>query len=501
MLRPALPTSRSPSRALLALSVALGCSEAAPRAGRAAWLQEQLRRDNAPWLARDPALLEAKLQRMAADPYDFMRGSAGIYYNDLQRVTLSEEPLAPLFGFSALALLFGDAHPENLGTGWPGAAAVEPGRPSPSALRVEFFDPDAITYGPVGFELKRAAVGLAALGLGGGCAADCRGRAAAALGQGWAAGVEGAAWGAGGALPSGLLLGLRDDAAVAAADPLARLEDVELGVEGAGLEDTGLGASASGLRLRRAALDAEGRGARSLSPEELSQVRRLAPAIERRFGLRLRDAVRRFGSGVSSIPALRYLLLFDRGGDTVEELVVLDLRELVDPPTLPVGGPLVAGVFADGADRVERGARALWADPEADPFLMGLMDGDQAFRLRGWRGAFDALDHEDIGAALVEGELSAEDLEALAFDEGLLLGGAHARAPGPDGAPRRAALVEALGAAGGAAGLGRRLSAGVEADLQQLRVDHRLLQALIAEEGPLAGIDAPGLPSDPSVVY
>jgi hypothetical protein len=361
---------------------------------------------------------------------------------------------------------------------------------------VEFFDPDAITFGPVGFELKRAAVGLGALGLGGGCGAPCQRRAAAALGRGWAAGVSGASWGDGAGGPSALVLGLQDDAAVAAATLELRLEDVAW--EAPPVEAD---APAAGWRLRRAPLDEAGRGARGLDAEELAQVRRLAPVIERRFGLQLVDAVRRFGSGVSSIPALRYLLLLDRGGGTVEELVVLDLRELVDPPVLPVGGPLVAGVFEDGAERVERGAQSLWADPDADPFLMGLMDGDQAFRLRGWRGAFDALDHVQITEALREGGLTELDLEALAFDEGLLLGGAHARAPGPDGAPRQGSLAAALRSAGGAEGLARRLSLGVEADLDRLAGDHALLRALIEQEGPLAGIDAPGGLGDPTMVY
>jgi hypothetical protein len=484
-----------------ALALGLACSGAGADPSRSAWLQEQLRRDNAAWLSRDPELVAVKLDRMAADPYDFMRGTAGIYYNDLQRVDLDEDPLAPLFGFEALAMLFGDAHPENLGTGWPGAAEAGAAPPVPGALAVEFFDPDAITFGPVGFELKRAAVGLGALGLGGGCGAPCRRRAAAALGRGWAAGLSGATWGDGAAGPSALVLGLQDDAAVAAATLELRLEDVALEALAVEALPVEAGAPAEGWRLRRAPLDEAGRGARGLEAEELAQVRRLAPAIERRFGLRLVDAVRRFGSGVSSIPALRYLLLLDRGGGTVEELVVLDLRELVDPPVLPVGGPLIAGVFEDGADRVERGAQSLWADPEADPFLMGLMDGDQAFRLRGWRGAFDALDHVKITEALLDGGLTELDLEALAFDEGLLLGGAHARAPGPDGAPRQASLADALRSAGGAEGLARRLSLGVEDDLDRLEGDHALLRALIEREGPLAGIDAPGGLGDPTMVY
>jgi uncharacterized protein (DUF2252 family) len=464
---------RAPLRTAALLTLC-ACSGGQVGGDRAAWLQARLRDDNLVWLSRDPALVADKLERMAADPFDFMRGTAGVYAADLLRIDGGADGLGALDQPGLAALLFGDAHPENLGTGWP--AAGSGAAPEASALVVSFFDPDAITFGPPGLELRRAALGFGALRLAPGaraaCPRSCAEDMARALGEGWAEGLSGAA-----ADPAdeGLLLAALRLAAVSdEADPLERLSDVD--------PETGL--------LLRAPLDAAGRGQLDLGPAERAQVARLWAQIDEVHGLRLLDAARRYGSGVSSIPALRVLLLVDQGEEGVEDDRVLDLRELVDPPALPVAGAAVAGVFEDNADRVARGAAALWPTPDADPFLLGLTDGAQSFRLRGWRGAFRSFDHLDLAAALDAGAVGPPELVQLAGAAGRVLGAAHARAPGPDGRPVGPALRGALGAAGGGGALGEGLAAGVWADLEQLEADHALLIGLRAAHGPLAGIDA-----------
>ncbi|MBL8616901.1 MAG: DUF2252 family protein [Deltaproteobacteria bacterium] len=465
-MRPPLRTA-----ALLALCA---CSGGQVGGDRAAWLQARLREDNLVWLARDPSLVADKLGRMAADPFDFMRGTAGIYAADLLRVDGGRVELGALDQPGLAALLFGDAHPENLGTGWPGA--MDGGAPEAGGLVVSFFDPDAITFGPPSLELRRAALGFGALRLSPGarvaCPRSCVEGMARALGEGWAVGLtEGEADPA----EEGLLLGaLRLAAAAEEAEPLERLSDVD--------PETGL--------LLRAPLDEDGRGQLDLGPAERAQVGRLWAQLRAVHPLRLLDAARRYGSGVSSIPALRVLLLVDQGEEGTQDDRVLDLRELVDPPALPVAGAAVAGVFEDNAQRVEEGAAALWPNPEADPFLLGLTDGEQSFRLRGWRGAFRSFDHLDLAAALEAGAIGPPELAQLAGAAGRALGAAHARAPGPDGQPVGPALRGALRAAGGGSAVGEGLAAGVWADLEQLEADHALLQGLRAAHGPLAGVDA-----------
>ena len=459
----------------LVAAALVGCSGGRVGADRAAWLQEALRTDNLVWLSREPQLVADKLARMASDPYDFMRGSAAIDAADRRRVEGVDEPLAALDQPGLATLVFGDAHPENLGTAWPGAAAgpiVQ--APDPEGLVLSFFDPDAITYAPPLVELQRASLGFAALRLApqarAGCPRSCAESVASALGAGWAAAVVGEALDDEGLVVGALRLGAAD------AEQLLseRLSDVE---------------AESGL-LARSPLDPEGRGQLDLRPHERAQLARLWPAIAEAHGLRLLDAARRYGSGVSSIPAVRLLLLVDTGEAGPADDRVLDLRELVDPPALAVAGAPVAGVFADNADRVERGAAALWPQPDADPFLMGLVDGAQCFRLRGWRGAFASLDHLEIADGVEAGALAPADLAALAFTAGWTLGAAHARAPGPDGTAVGPRLRGALRVAGGAEGVSAALAARVWGDLDRLEDDHLLLQALIAEHGPLAGIEA-----------
>ncbi|HNH47280.1 MAG TPA: DUF2252 family protein, partial [Myxococcota bacterium] len=88
---------------------------------RMAQLRDVLVADNQIWLVRDPEQVEEKYDRMAEDPYDFLRGTAALYYQDLQRpnperasTEFQTDPRS--FGL----LVIGDPHPENFGTLLPG---------------------------------------------------------------------------------------------------------------------------------------------------------------------------------------------------------------------------------------------------------------------------------------------------------------------------------------------------------------------------------------------
>ena len=70
----------------------LGCAAGDADQARTAWIREQLANDNAVWLSRDPDLLAMKYARMAADRFDFLRGTAGLFLADVARPDPSRTP-------------------------------------------------------------------------------------------------------------------------------------------------------------------------------------------------------------------------------------------------------------------------------------------------------------------------------------------------------------------------------------------------------------------------
>jgi uncharacterized protein (DUF2252 family) len=88
-----------------------------------------------------PEHLADKYAKMAADRYDFYRGSAPLFYADV--ATLGDRVATSFVDDpeTAAIVLFGDPHPENLGTSSAGGV-------TPAALGLEVTDLDASRYGP-----------------------------------------------------------------------------------------------------------------------------------------------------------------------------------------------------------------------------------------------------------------------------------------------------------------------------------------------------------------
>ena len=468
------PLRRALSPTPLLLAALTGCSGANPDAGRQAWLVEQLVQDNLIWTSRDPALLASKYQKMAADPYDFMRGSLGVFYADLQRT--SERRATTRFvsqAESGAILLVGDPHPENVGTFLPEAPGAD-ARSELPGLVLDFNDLDGAAFGPWILDLRRAAVGLGALTLGlEGCELDCRADAVLALAEGYSAAV----------------LGQDELSASRVADniTLRLIEDtVEDGLERKRLDDlTAVDADGQRRFLLDEALDDEGAGLLALTEEEAAQLTRLVSGLRLPPGARALDGARRYGSGVASSPAVRYVLLYDLGedGDLDDELI--QLREVTDPPTPPSLRPTLPGLFDSQADRAEQAPRLLWSSPRLDPHLDALSDGVMTFKALSYSSWFSGYDHGDVAEDWAEGKIGPADLAALARSVGVLLGEAHLRAPtasGEDPGPTlRAELTQP--------GLADELLADAEADLTQLQADYAHFQAALADFGPCLGAD------------
>jgi len=242
-----------------------------------------------------------------------------------------------------------------------------------------------------------------------------------------------------------------------------------------------------GLRLRTdAGLDGAHAGLLPLNRDEEAQARALFAALDLPAGSRLTDAARRFGVGISSLPALRYLLLVDQGSPTEEDDSLIEVRELIEPPTMP-GAP--AQPFDDNAARVAFAAAALWSEPMVSPGYQSLCLDGLNWRALPVSSFVLGLDHLQLAGDVDAGELELADVERLGGELGQLLAQAHLRAGLLTGGDLRPVLVADLEAGGGEDGLRAELLRDAEADAASLLVDWGLLIDLIEEEGPLLGAD------------
>jgi uncharacterized protein (DUF2252 family) len=461
---------RPPPISARAAAVALGalpaCAPPDPELARAAWMQEVLVAADRPFLGREPALVREKYAVMRAHPYDFLRGTVPWYYADLAR----PDPERPATRFlrhpaATAVLVFGDPHPENLST--LGVSAEADGDAS-------FIDLDAAGFGPYLPDLRRAALGLRALasGLEGPdgapiCDEPCQDAAADALVAAWLDGVGGALAPAPGAVLGGML--------------------EEAAEEGPGQERLRQRAPGDPPRITR-----DGIEHRDLRPDEALAFEAAWPALARAVpgGLRRLDAARRLGAGVSSRPAWRVAVVADRGDDGPEDDLLLELREVLDPPALPGRAVLAPAAFADNAARVVQAAGRLWPDPDGDAQLAGTCTGAQCFKMWTKDSWHQDLERDKLEEDAIERKLSADDLLTLGADLGHRLGAAHARGGTVQGGDSGAAIATDLRLGGGATALRAELGRVGPADLERLLLDHELFVDLLEREGPLLGAAA-----------
>lgn len=449
-------------------AILLACAPE-PVDARRAWLVEALNEDNRVWLGREPTLLETKYARMAADPYDFMRGTAGVFVRDLARPGTDRAVMS--FGVDPAAteiLLVGDPHPENLSTFLPGEGPG-PVWPEAGSLWLEVADMDGASYGPWTLDVRRATLGLAVMLDGAGCDLTCRGVALTAWADGYADEVATPAYSSGLDGPvGGILSRVRDEAS----EEGAKRERLDAFTSIAG----------EGRRFRLDSAVIDGDGVLALTPEEQAQLDRLLDAYRGFDGrpVRVLDGARRFGVGVSSLPAVRYLVAWDRGGDGPEDDEMLELREVVDP-TLPVGLVEPVGwLYDDPAARIVETSQTLWSFPEIDVRLDAMRDGAMTFKVRTWSSWSQSIDHEEVAE-----EARRDELAELADQLGRHLAAVHRRTPTRDGGNGAGIIVTDL--AGREADFALEVVGVAERDLARNRLDHALFLEALEIYGPRLG--------------
>lgn len=457
----------------VALSL-LACTQLSEPQARMAFLRDTLARDNAIWLNRDPELLEEKYEKMADDPFDFMRGASLFFYSDLARPDprRSQTQFLTVPAASSI-LLAGDPHPENIGTCLPGQEPDVGDTPLPLIFEVQ--DLDGSGFGPYLLDVRRGALGMALLADSlKDC--DCVIPMVQSFVSGYVTEIQNTSVDTSTACSDtqgAVVARLCEKATTDAPQFLTEIVDYS-GDTPQFLLDT--------------SLDKKGKGILALRPEEAQQLNRLLHHWTRQpLDFRVLAEARRFGVGVASFPAVRYVVLWDHGDPKPDDDHLLSLREVIDPPSPPGRGSTVPVLFDSNAARIEQVAWMLWSRPDADIHMAGISDGSSTFKITTWSGWFQGFDHQDIQDDWLEGLYQIEDLTAYAAMMGKVLADTHAHGITAEGAPALPTLVEDIHSQNEAF-IEERLFDATN-DLQQLYVDYNLFQEALDLYGPLLGVD------------
>ena len=482
------------------LVLVAACAPVSYDQARIAFLRDTLTADNAIWLGRDTDLLAGKYAKMSADPFDFMRGTSALFYADLSR----PDPSRPETRFltapeAGSILLAGDPHPENFGAGLPGEepaldAAGQDVAAREATIDIELDDLDGSAFGPYLLDVRRGSLGVALLARHlDGCAEDCVAAGVEAFATAYVAEIQALSADATGGVSTAARSAVctDDDGRMVADLCAAAASDGALGEVLASYTTV-----ESGVRrlIVDEQLDDAGKGILPLTPDEDAQLSRLLDGwTSRPADFRELDRARRFGSGVASFPAVRYVVLWDHGADSGtdsgDDDHLVSIREVVDPPNPPGRSAAVPVLFDSNAARIEQVAWLLWSRRDADVRMAGLADGASTFKVTTWSGYVQGFNHSDLQAGWASGAYDVRDLQGLASRNGRTLADSHARGVTSEGAPSQDAIPRDLGE-DGALFVAERV-ADASRDLARSEADWALFQQALDAFGPLLGAETP----------
>ena len=440
---------------------------------RANIISRVLRADNHLFLSRQPELVAHKLKKLVADPYDFMRGTAPLWYYDVENIGTARPSVLLTSTLGSLTtLLIGDPHPENLSTAFAsGTTLLEP----IPTLALEWIDLDGITSGAFYLDLRRALQGVV-LFIGG--TSECHNTCITSLATSLAtsyrdtlASVEG------GNPTTAPPLGVIWSKLVAEAfrDGSARKRFRDHTRE----TSTHLALNFDDV------LNDKDKGLLRLNAREEAQVNRLFAALKARdHSLVLHDVGRRYGQGVSSVPAIRYILLVE--SDRTPEPILLNVREIFEPAPIQTwtNGEQI-GPRSNG-DRLSLGIERIWSWAGADPFAESLQVDGRTFKVLTWSSYFQSLDHESIQANVRDNRFTQNDLNIFAAYVGYTIAQAHARGGSFRGDSDEDKLYDSVQS--DLPQLIQYLVDTAARDAARAQSDRDILACLVEAYGPLAGL-------------
>lgn len=367
---------------LYSLMMFLGCLQNS----RTNILVEQLWEDNKIWFFRNPSLVQSKFEKMTIDPYNFMRGTLRLHLFDIQQPAVNK-PKTNFVSSPSHSQIFivGDPHPENL------ALCVS----TNGQHSAEYVDFDSSDYGPWHFDLRRAAMAFRVLVEPlEGC--NCAEQAIEAMVEGYIQGVNG-----------------------------------EGSFSGSVFDNLYREAKEEGRERKKfnkyTTRNQEGNLILADSLAELTQQEQLlAEKIVHQFGqtktnFRLLDTRRRFGQGISSLPAIRLVVLWDQGEEGIHDDRLTMFRELTNPP--PYTPTSFSSIpFDTNAHRIAWAATQLWERSNAINDHLGWSIDGHDFKSMEYSSWTQDPDHEKIEQRWQEETIDHFDIIEFARDAGWTLG-------------------------------------------------------------------------------
>lgn len=318
-------------------------------------------RADEPLLATRPDRVAEKYARMAESPYAYFRGTFPVYLGDLNDAA---DPIASSsFTVEAFPFSVGDAHFENFGT-----LRAEDG-----TFALEVNDFDAADRYPYLWEVRRLAVAMVLAARASNVEdADARDDVRGAVRSIARATAEGYARAivrhAAGDAPT-RIEDDRDNAILADAFDRSKRDERDRRE----LQDR-TEVKDGRRRLKRGPIDED--DPKNVYVDAEAFVIDAIPALVREARgtmiappsvawLTVKDAVREIGSGVASMPRVRFVVLVEGPSASIDDDAVIELKEVGDSGAPGVVPP---GVFADTvAKRITFARETIWSRPDADP--------------------------------------------------------------------------------------------------------------------------------------
>ena len=418
--------------------------------GRAKWLRDALLADNRDLLEREDALTRGKFIKMRATAYNYFRGTAAIYYRDMLTPGKLNIPSAYTTKDNAHTLLVGDPHPENYGSF----------RRANGQMVIDLNDFDGATYGPFYLDVRRLALGFYVMGQ---MAIDAklfspedRQQLIKAVIAGYTEQILNAKKPIQQSFDPGQ--GQRQARAVFA-DLIRRAErDGKIKEELTeytqinknGQRTIKLGvveASTDPLLFRDKIIKPKQpyiNGIKNAHQRYTKTLIKNAPTGAPKSPASFKGFGRRLGAGVSSYPVERFYVIIEGPTTANEDDVLLEYKEILNPPALPGLTQLTNRRATNNAQRVVQYQRQLQFADDVDPWLGWINLNPISFRVRERTKYQKGVGVDRILEKLAENEWSKQDIFDYAHDAGRILARAHARAKTIHGKPGQQVIEQAL---------------------------------------------------------
>lgn len=425
--------------AAIATASLLACAAPSDDDARTAWLRGTLLADNRAVIIRFPADARGKFAKMAATPYNFMRGTAAQAARDV----LEPGPYQRTSRYSSAAAnrraILGDAHLENVGSYRAGGRR----------LLIDFNDFDAATFGPYYLDVWRLCTSIKVafpeateetLRTWMGAVAREYAEAIADLAAGTAPQVIDADDPVSVVFEDLLDRARRDGDDAEKLETYTRVKDGQRGMFYGEIEPPGRGFVGDVVwrpspAERAAITQALGTWRESL----------IDPTVVPPDAHAIKGISRRLGAGVSSYPLPRYYVLLDGPTAAPDDDWLLELKEAGDPLRIPGTTQYPWPRYANNAARVVDLQRRLQAYVDDDPMLGVAALSPQTFRVRRREGYQKNISTDRLRRRLGQGQFTEADLTAAFGVMGRILARAHGGARGTDGQLGAGPIAEAIG--------------------------------------------------------